>query len=242
MPDFIKIKIRRGTSADWASSTPVLALGEIAADMDKHGLKVGNGTSRWNDLPFCSPEIINDLVTGGVDVALSAEQGKILKNLVDDKADRTDLTTLETTLRTIINSSAVVVEDNLTSYSRVNALSANQGRVLNEKIEALEVGGGSVIVEDSLESNSTSNALSANKGRELNEKIEGMGIFGMGYTVDEFNGYSKPTKITFEDGVTCTLTWTGGTQLKNISASTGEVMTISYNPDGTVIGRTITRG
>ena len=135
MPSFIKIKIRRGSSVDWAASNPVLALGEIAADMDKHGLKVGNGTSRWNDLPFCSPEIINDLVTGGTDVALSAEQGKILKELVDDKADSTDLTTLETTLKTIINNNTVDVVDNLITFSSVKALSAKQGVLLKNMID-----------------------------------------------------------------------------------------------------------
>ena len=68
-----------------------------------------------------------------------------------------------------------------------------------------------------------------------------MGIFGMGYTVEEFNVYGKPTKIKFEDEVTCTLNWTGGTQLKNIIASTGEVMTINYDSYGKITGRTITR-
>jgi hypothetical protein len=51
--------------------------------------------------------------------------------------------------------------DNLTSTSTTSALSANQGRILNEK---------SVTVEDNLNSTSTTNALSANQGRILNEK------------------------------------------------------------------------
>ena len=227
-----------------------------------------------------------------------------MKELVDGKADSSDLTTLEQRLTTIINSNAVVVEDSLTSTSRVNALSAyqgkvlkglidnasggtavtvednlsstsadnalsaNQGRVLNSKIPSVvdnltsdsttaalsakqgkvlkalvdaASGGTSVVVEDSLTSTSTTNALSANQGKVLGDKIKGMGIFGMGYTVDEFNAYAKPTKITFEDGVTCTLNWTGGTQLKNIIASTSEVMTINYDSYGKITGRTITR-
>ena len=307
MPDYIKIKIRRGSTADWEASNPVLELGEIGADTTKHLLKVGNGSSTWKVLPYYAVEVVDDLTSGGTDKALSAEQGKELKELVDGKADSTDLDALEDELKDLIDGSAVVVEDNLTSNSRVNALSANQGRILKGLVDAAS-GGNAVVVEDSLTSTSTENALSANQGRVLNgkipsvvdsltsdsttaalsakqgkalkalidakpsggggtsvtvednltststvnalsanqgrvlgDKIKGMGIFGMGYTVDEFNAYDKPTKITFEDGVTCTLNWIGGTILRNIAASTGEVITMNYDTYGKIIGRTITR-
>lgn len=57
---------------------------------------------------------------------------------------------------------STTVEDALTSVSATNALSANQGRVLNNKIPA---------VEDLLTSTSTATALTANQGRVLNNKI-----------------------------------------------------------------------
>ena len=126
MPDYIKIKIRRGSTADWEASNPVLELGEIGADTTKHLLKVGNGSSTWKVLPYYAVEVVDDLTSGGTDKALSAEQGKELKELVDGKADTSDLTTLETTLRKLISGAEVLVEDNLTSTSKVNALSANQ--------------------------------------------------------------------------------------------------------------------
>ncbi|MBR1603604.1 MAG: hypothetical protein IJ667_09205 [Synergistaceae bacterium] len=75
----------------------------------------------------------------------------------------------------------------------------------------------------------------------IDAKLNAFGTFGMGYTVDAFNDYSKPIKITFEDGVTATLQWAGGTQLTRIMASTGEVIDINYNLNGTVTGRTVTR-
>ena len=75
----------------------------------------------------------------------------------------------------------------------------------------------------------------------IDAKLNAFGTFGMGYTVDEFNAYSKPTKITFEDGVTATLNWIAGTRLNTITASTGEVITINYDNNGTVSGRTVTR-
>ena len=253
MATYIKIKIRRGSTADWENNDPVLDLGEIGADMDKHGLKVGNGFSRWSELPFCSPEIVNDLVSGGASSALSAEQGVELKTLVDSKVDTSTFNSQITNLTNIINSNAVVVEDRLDSMSPVNALSANQGRELKALIDAVNSSGGVVVVEDSLTSSSTANALSANSGRVLkglvdaantqitaiSNQVNGLGVFGMGYTIDSRNAYDKPTKITFEDGVTATLTWTG-TFLQKITASTGEVMTLNYDTNGRIQGRTIT--
>ena len=56
-------------------------------------------------------DIVDDLTTGGTTAPLSAEQGKVLKGLVDSSVN-------------------IVVEDVLTSSSTINALSANQGREL----------------------------------------------------------------------------------------------------------------
>ena len=83
--DYIKINIRRGSTADWEKEDPVLALGEIAADTTKHLLKVGNGTSVWSMLPYYAIDI--------------------------------------------------KVEDSLSSTSTTNALSANQGRLLDRKLQ-----------------------------------------------------------------------------------------------------------
>ncbi|MBQ7594078.1 MAG: hypothetical protein IJU48_06980 [Synergistaceae bacterium] len=202
MASYVHIQIRRDTGANWETNNPILKLGEIGCDMTAKRLKVGDGSTSWRDLSWIGPEVINDLITGGVDKALSAEKGKELNQKISD---------LEASIAEIISSGGVPVVDNLTSTSTTSALSANQGRVLNGKIVSVE------------------------------EKVSGMGIFGMGYTIDEFNAYSKPTKITFEDGVTATLTWRGGTQLTRITASTGEIMRIDYDDDGLIIGRTVMR-
>lgn len=62
-------------------------------------------------------DIVDDLITGGTTVPLSAEQGKVLKGLIDSSVN-------------------IIVEDVLTSSSTMNALSANQGRELIGLIEA----------------------------------------------------------------------------------------------------------
>jgi hypothetical protein len=45
-------KIRRGFSADWAASNPVLASGEPGVETDTHRVKIGDGLHPWNDLPY----------------------------------------------------------------------------------------------------------------------------------------------------------------------------------------------
>ena len=51
-----RIQIRRGTAAEWASANPILAQGELGAELDTDSIKVGDGTSDWNSLGY---------VTGG---------------------------------------------------------------------------------------------------------------------------------------------------------------------------------
>jgi hypothetical protein len=46
------IKIRRGTTTQWSSSTRVLQSGELGLDTTLNKFKVGNGTSSWSSLPF----------------------------------------------------------------------------------------------------------------------------------------------------------------------------------------------
>lgn len=66
----------------------------------------------------------------------------------------------------------ITIENVLTSTSTTNALSANQGKVLNDKISAIKVPG----IVDNLNSTSTTNALSANQGKSLNDKINSLNI------------------------------------------------------------------
>jgi len=47
-----KIKIKRGTSAQWAASTVPLAAGEIGLDTTLGKMKFGNGTALWSSLSF----------------------------------------------------------------------------------------------------------------------------------------------------------------------------------------------
>ncbi len=82
------VQLKRKTAAEWAEDlTTILKEGEIGAELDTGKLKVGDGVKNWANLVYVGGEnvaVINDLTTGGTDSALSAEQGKTLKGLIDD--------------------------------------------------------------------------------------------------------------------------------------------------------------
>lgn len=47
-----KIQLRRDTAANWTSTNPVLAQGEVGYDLTSGKMKVGNGTSTWTQLAY----------------------------------------------------------------------------------------------------------------------------------------------------------------------------------------------
>ena len=47
-----RVTVRKGTKVQWSLTNPVLLEGEMAWESDTRMLKVGDGTSAWNQLPF----------------------------------------------------------------------------------------------------------------------------------------------------------------------------------------------
>jgi hypothetical protein len=45
-------KLKRGTAARWAEVNPILATGEPGFVYDQNRLKIGDGVTSWNDLPY----------------------------------------------------------------------------------------------------------------------------------------------------------------------------------------------
>lgn len=68
-----------------------------------------------------------------------------------------------------LEASKITVNDSLTSDSSTEALSAKQGKILDEKIKEISENGNAVNVVDTLDSTSTTEALSANQGKILND-------------------------------------------------------------------------
>lgn len=51
---------KRGTAAIMAANNPVLADGEIGIETDTDKIKIGDGTTAWNSLPYAgAPAAVN---------------------------------------------------------------------------------------------------------------------------------------------------------------------------------------
>lgn len=99
------IKIRRGTTSQWSSSTRVLQQGEIGLDSTLNKIKVGNGSSLWSALPFINVlpselnESIQDVVYASLDhefhnnivVTYNDEDGNIILSAGPDVVTQTSL-------------------------------------------------------------------------------------------------------------------------------------------------------
>lgn len=71
-------------STEWTAKNPLLQRGEIGAESDTHRIKVGDGTTYWNDLPYASDAVatwgaINGDIADQTDLvtALNAKQDKL---------------------------------------------------------------------------------------------------------------------------------------------------------------------
>lgn len=59
-----RIKLRRGTANEWIAANTLLAEGEQGYEKDTGRVKIGDGVTTWNNLPY------NDKVTAGRAYAL----------------------------------------------------------------------------------------------------------------------------------------------------------------------------
>lgn len=51
-PSNVKFQLRRATSTNWTSTNPILQAGEPGFESDTYKLKIGDGTTHWNLLPY----------------------------------------------------------------------------------------------------------------------------------------------------------------------------------------------
>lgn len=52
MPVQTVIKLRRDTAADWTTTDPILAAGELGIETDTNRIKIGDGTTEWTGLQY----------------------------------------------------------------------------------------------------------------------------------------------------------------------------------------------
>jgi hypothetical protein len=75
MPALTTIQLRRGSSAEWAFSTNVLAQGEMGLDTNIKKFKIGDGTSLWSSLPWANITGTDFVGTSGINVAYTSASG-----------------------------------------------------------------------------------------------------------------------------------------------------------------------
>lgn len=84
------IQIRSATANAWANANPILTEREIAYDITKNAIKIGDGTSRWNSLPYLTAGTIMendstyDFGTEDSDVPMSMSD---MENYVSDNTN-----------------------------------------------------------------------------------------------------------------------------------------------------------
>ncbi len=69
----VQIQVRRGTSAEWSSANPILAQGEQGYDVTVKQIKMGDGTTAWNDLSFPAADLVtpSSVIASSVAMALA---------------------------------------------------------------------------------------------------------------------------------------------------------------------------
>ena len=58
-----RIQIRRDTKARWSDLNPILAAGEMGFEIDNNRLKIGNGITAWNSLPYVTETDWSTIIT-----------------------------------------------------------------------------------------------------------------------------------------------------------------------------------
>ena len=195
------------------SSSLITSGGVYSALQGKANTQHTHSISDITDFP--DPiSVVDSLDSTSTTSALSAKQGKNLSDALSNKVNISSLATVATSgsYNDLTDKpSATSIIDSLNSTSTTAALSANQGKVLNEAISGkantqhthsisdITNFPETVSVVDSLESTSTTSALSANQGRVLGEAVAGKANAGDIPTVNDStitikqNGETKGT-------------------------------------------------
>ena len=78
-----QIQIRRGTAAQWTSTNPTLAAGELGLETDTLLMKAGNGSTAWTSLAYINqyalPLLTQNAQTGTTYTFVLADSSKLVE-------------------------------------------------------------------------------------------------------------------------------------------------------------------
>ena len=114
--------------------TVVLGNGELGYDPVNNVAKIGNGSTQWDSLnPFNKTEIIDNLTSDSTSAALSAHQGKVLKNSIDSNTSAIS----ENTDDINTNKLNIIALQNKTSDLNVNDITTMKSDINNRRFHAV---------------------------------------------------------------------------------------------------------
>lgn len=138
--------LRRGYEAAWQRNNPVLACGEPGFVIDRNRLKIGDGETAWNDLPyFCGESIKIEEITETVE-NLTNDINKITDLLGDSETENTLIYRIESLDSAINNSQEVEIIEVGTEEEPRKALvikEVNVNKLVQNKNDTLVLYGGS---------------------------------------------------------------------------------------------------
>lgn len=120
----VRIQVRRGTSAQWTSTNPILAAGEMGVETNTNLFKFGNGTATWTALSYAnnsdvaigeiSQDAINAALTMGTGLTKTYSDGaNTITIAIDDTvwATKAFVTAAVTTLNNTVDSTYIPLDD-----------------------------------------------------------------------------------------------------------------------------------
>ena len=99
-----RIQLRRDTAANWTSSNPTLAQGEVGYETDTRKFKIGNGSTAWTSLGYEAREKTFVVAASDETTALSTGTAKVTFRMpfaMTVTSVRASLTTAQTSGNTL---------------------------------------------------------------------------------------------------------------------------------------------
>jgi hypothetical protein len=128
MPVVTQIQIRRGTAAQWTSTNPTLAAGELGAETDTNKIKCGNGSTAWNSLPYIAAEGDITGVTAGTGISGGGTSGTVTVSI--DTSVTADLTTAQTLTNKTLTDPKINLAFTADTGSSYTAVLTDNGKVV----------------------------------------------------------------------------------------------------------------
>lgn len=153
------IQLRRGKASEWASVNPVLKVAEPGFEIDTFKLKIGDGTTAFNDLPYVGNATLtiegdnqSIIVENGVaklvgfDAATDGQTVRKKGTLLEwfTPATSEDVTTVVETVKTLestVTNQGTLISNLETSVSTHASEIKNLQQIVNSKIDGVKLGG-----------------------------------------------------------------------------------------------------